>query len=210
MSATARSTISSTARISSRVRAKRATGRTCAPSSSASARSSGRWTTRSPTSRTTPASGIAGTTTSAKAGEMSVNLRELSQSLAFKFVVLLFIFMAVPLILYERFRAVDEEKNLLLVRSMQEEGRLIAVGMAPLLATFETKTANNAKDTFSKMSSGRGNVKLLFRPKSETNAGAFFYIAAAPPAPAEYLGQEMAEVVKTGILEVLRGTCPGG
>jgi two-component system sensor histidine kinase ChvG len=140
---------------------------------------------------------------------MAVNLRELSQSLAFKFVVLLLIFMAVPLILYERFRAVDEEKNLLLVRSMQEEGRLIAVGMAPLLATFATKTANNAKDTFSKMSSGRGNVKLLFRPKSETDAAAFFYIAAAPPAPAEYLSQEMTEMVKTGILDILRDTCQG-
>jgi two-component system sensor histidine kinase ChvG len=140
---------------------------------------------------------------------MPSKLRDLSRSLALKFIVLLVIFLAVPLILYEQFRAVDEEKNLLLLRSMQEEGRLIAIGMSPLLAKFQASSANALKYTLAKMALGRGNVKLLFRPKDTPDAGTFFYIGAAPPAPADYLNQEMAEMVKTGILEILRNTCEG-
>jgi two-component system sensor histidine kinase ChvG len=140
---------------------------------------------------------------------MLSRLRDLSQSLTLKFVVLVLVFLAVPLILYERFRAVDEEKNLLLVRTIQDEGRLIAVGVSPLLANFQASSANKIKYTLSQLALGRGNVKLLFRPKDATDAGSFFYIAAAPPAPADYLNKEMAEMLKTGILEILRDTCEG-
>jgi len=140
---------------------------------------------------------------------MLARLRDLSRSLAVRFVILLVIFLAVPVILYERFRAADEEKNALLMRSIQEEGRLIAVGLSPLLAGFQENAADSLKYTLAKMAIGRGNVKLLFRPKDAVDPGTFFYIAAAPPVSAEYLSREMAEMVKTGILDLLRDTCSG-
>lgn len=136
-------------------------------------------------------------------------VRAVWRSLAFKFVVLLSIFLAVPLVLYERFRAVDEEKNLLLVRTIQDEGRLIAAGIEPLLVNFQAGSANVVRSTLAKLAGGRGNAKVLFRPKNAVDPGSFFYIAAAPPASAEYLNQEMDEMVRTGILGMLLDTCEG-
>lgn len=136
-------------------------------------------------------------------------VRNVWRSLAFKFVILLSIFLAVPLVLYERFRAVDEDKNLLLVRTIQDEGRLIAVAVEPLLQNFQAGSANVVRSTLARLTGGHMNAKVLFRPKDATDPGSFFYIAAAPPATAEYLSQEMAEMVRTGILGMLLDTCEG-
>ena len=140
---------------------------------------------------------------------MLTKAKTVSRSLAIKFMVLLSIFLTVPIILYEQFRAVDKEKNELLMRSIQEEGRLIAVGISPLLNDFQAGSANTLKFTLAQLALGRGNAKLFFRPDRTTDAGSFFYIAAAPPVSSQYLTQDMAEMSKTGFLGLLRNTCEG-
>ena len=141
--------------------------------------------------------------------ELFARLRAVGRSLAFKFFLLLAIFLAVPLILYGRLRTIDEQKNTVLARSIQDEGNLIAITMSPLLASFQEGSANALKQKLVELAKGRGNAKLLFRPKNASDPGSFFYIASAPQASADYLGQEMAVLVKTGILDMLRYTCEG-
>ena len=141
--------------------------------------------------------------------EVVANVRTLWRSLAAKLVLLLMIFMAVPIIVYDRFRVADEEKNMLLGRSIQEEGRLIAVGLSPVFLQFHNGSAGALKESLARFAQGRGNVKLLYRPSSEEHSDKFYYIASSPPARADYLNREMFEMAKTGILEKLRDTCDG-
>ena len=141
--------------------------------------------------------------------EVLVKLRTLWRSLAAKLVLLLLIFMLVPVIVYDRFRAADEEKNQLLARSIQEEGRLIAVGLSPVFMQFHSGSATALAETLARFAQGRGNVKLLYRPNAEEHSDNFYYIAASPPARVEYLNSELAEMSKYGILEKLKDTCDG-
>ncbi len=138
-----------------------------------------------------------------------VKLRTLWRSLAAKLILLLLIFMSVPIIVYDRFRVADEEKNQLLARSIQEEGRLIAVGLSPVFLKFHDGSATALTETLARFAQGRGNVKLLYRPNAAEHTDKFYYIAASPPARVEYLNREMAEMTKTGILEKLKDTCDG-
>ena len=50
------------------------------------------------------------------------------RSLAAKVAVLALIFLAVPVIVYDRFRAADEAQKALLLRSVREQGRVMAAG----------------------------------------------------------------------------------
>ncbi|MGH6660528.1 MAG: hypothetical protein ACREB6_03240, partial [Rhodospirillales bacterium] len=60
---------------------------------------------------------------------------------AAKITVLLLIFLAVPVILYDQFRVANAEKNELLLANVRQQGRLIAEALRPLVGTFGPDTA---------------------------------------------------------------------
>lgn len=135
--------------------------------------------------------------------------RALWQSFAAKLTLLLAIFGAVPIVLYTQFETADADKNALLHRSVQEEGRLIAEALKPLLERFQGRSADRLSDALTQIGGARINVKLLFQPKGVAGPDSFFYIAASPAVPAEYLEKERADLVHAGILEKLKDTCTG-
>jgi two-component system sensor histidine kinase ChvG len=137
------------------------------------------------------------------------HLLALWQSFAAKLALLLVIFVAVPIVLYGQFHAADADKNTLLYRSVQEEGRLIAESLRPMLESFQAKSAVKLGDVLARIGGERINVKLLFRPAGVVGPNSFFYMAASPPLSTDYLEKEREDLLNAGILEKLRDTCEG-
>lgn len=137
-------------------------------------------------------------------------VQRIAASLLAKLVLIAIIFVACPTIIYIKFRQADAEKNELLLRGVQEQGRLVASGLAPLLGRFDAKTAAALRAPLDRLSQGRLNIKVFLRPANLPGSdGGFFYVAAAPTSPPEYLAKERQELIDTGILDLLKGTCEG-
>ena len=135
-------------------------------------------------------------------------LPKIASSIAAKLGVILVVFVACPLIIYFEFKNADEEKNALLLRNVQEQGRLIARGLEPFLISSATETLPKVRQELERLSENQLKVRLLFRPQSAETEN-FFYIASVPPVSAEHLQRERRELIDTGILARLRDSCAG-
>lgn len=140
----------------------------------------------------------------------SLNAGTLWRSFATKLALLVAVLVTVPVVLYFQFRAADEERSALLQRSVQEEGRLIATALTPILAAFRGETADEIGAQLAHVGGPENNVKLLFRPAAAGGNGGIFYIAAHPAPTSDYIERDRAELVSTGILDELSNTCAGG
>src|SRR5690606_31916317 len=109
----------------------------------------------------------------------------------------------VPAIMFLQFRTIDSEKDALLFRSVNREGKLIAAALSPLLECFGAESAERLGPAVARLGGEATNIKLLFRPDGANTPGNFFYIAATPPVPADRLEQERDELSRTGIFEQL-------
>jgi two-component system sensor histidine kinase ChvG len=135
-------------------------------------------------------------------------LPKIASSIAAKLAVILVVFVACPLMIYFEFRNADEEKNALLLRNVQEQGRLIARALEPMLVSAEPDVLPKVNQELERLSQNQIKVRLLFRPQA-AEPDNFFYVASVPPVAASYLQQERGELIKTGILERLRDSCAG-
>lgn len=135
-------------------------------------------------------------------------LPKIASSIAAKLGVILVVFVACPLIIYFEFKNADEEKNALLLRNVQEQGRLIARGLEPLLGSDSADALPKVRQELERLSENQLKVRLLFRPQA-ADSDNFFYIASVPPVAADFLQQERKELIETGILERLRDSCAG-
>lgn len=142
-------------------------------------------------------------------GEEPPRVLGLWRSFATKLALLVLTFAAIPVALYSQFQAADSDKNSVLLRSVQEEGRLIAETLRPLLHSFQGGAAREIGDRLAKVGGDRILVKLLFRPRGVPGQNRFFLIASNPRVSAEYQEKERDELFRTGILEKVRGTCEG-
>lgn len=137
-------------------------------------------------------------------------IQRVAASLLAKLVLIAVIFVACPTIIYIKFRQADSEKNELLLRGVQEQGRLVANALLPYLTRFDGKTAAALRAPLDRLSEGHLNIKVFLRPVNLPGPkGGFFYVAAAPTAPPEYLAKDRQELIDTGILDLLTGTCEG-
>lgn len=130
-----------------------------------------------------------------------------SRSFAVRIVVLVTIFFAVPIILYGEFRSADSEKNRLLLESVEVQGRIIAETLRPLVDKVDGTTMRNIAQTVLRLGVAGPNIKLLYRPRTETSSTAFFYVASAPAVSAEYLEAERKDLLEAGILDRLKDSC---
>lgn len=135
-------------------------------------------------------------------------LPKIASSIAAKLGVILVVFIACPLIIYFEFRTANAEKNALLLRNVQEQGRLLARGLEPLLAAGTAEALPKLRQELERLSENQLKIRLLFRPQT-AELDNFFYIASVPPVAANYLQQERQDLIDTGILERLRDTCAG-
>lgn len=138
-----------------------------------------------------------------------LRLRPIFNSLAVNAVILVVIFVACPTIVYFELRAASREKTELLIQSIQEQGRLIAVALSPSLRRFGGGQLPDLQKQLSEMVSGSTKVKVLFRPKAPATPAGFFYVASEPAVSAAYLDDEREHLVRTGIFNELENSCAG-
>lgn len=132
---------------------------------------------------------------------------QLVRSLAAKLTLLILIFITVPVILFSQFEAADSEKNLLLRRAVEEQGRMISETLRPLLARFPEQSPSDLRQAIERWGGDHINIKLLVRPKGNFDSESLFYVASAPPVSAEYLEDERERLIATGVLNKLEETC---
>src|SRR5216683_2181382 len=202
-----KSTTSFMARISSPAMGMRGIAPMSVLSSSGSARNSAMSTPSSSTSTITPDSATVGSLiprVPSRAGRIR-RRAPLYRSLAVKTVLLTVIFLAVPLILYAQFKAADEEKQALLLRSVREQGRLIGQALLPLLVAGDRQGLPQLGHELARFADDHTNIKLLLAPPG----GGFFYIASSPAVPPAHLDIEREKLRQEGVLDNLAASCEG-
>lgn len=131
-------------------------------------------------------------------------------SVAAKVAMVIVVFFAVPLLLYDQFRAADMDQRRLLLDSLESQGRMIGEVLRPQLMDYDGEALRGIAETLERLGGMDGmNIKLLLRPVGAENPDAFYYIASGPPVSGEYLEKEREELVETGVLERLHDTCAG-
>ncbi|MFC4351335.1 sensor histidine kinase [Fodinicurvata halophila] len=136
-------------------------------------------------------------------------LSRIPRSLAAKFLLLLLIFIAVPVIIYGQLRLADQERATLLLRSVQEQGWLVGRSLRPFLERFEGQDAMVLHETLSDLGVRGMRVRLLFRPEGEQGYDSFYYVASSQSQAAEQLEAELEELITPDILGQLEDTCRG-
>ena len=114
-------------------------------------------------------------------------------------------FGAVPVLVYDQFRAANDETNRLLVASIEAQGKLIAEALRPELETADGAAMTALARAVQRLGTLGPEIKLLFRP--EAVAGSFFYVASSPTVSAQYLERERQELVRLGVLDRVPPSC---
>ena len=161
-------------------------------------------------SKTIPASGTAGARRRAKVRSAVGRLEQVWRSFAAKIFALVVIFFAVPLILYDQFRAADAEKNRLLLESVEVQGRLAAETLRPLVGSVDGQAMHTIAQTVQHLGDAGSNIKLLFRPQNAPSNQSFYYVASSPAVSAQYLEQERQGSAQRRRARPSRGFLRGG
>jgi two-component system sensor histidine kinase ChvG len=128
------------------------------------------------------------------------------RSLAAKVTVLALIFLAVPLIVYQRFSEADEAQKVLLLRSVRDQGRVMAQALVPLLSDSAHPDLPQLSRVLARLGDDITNVKLLFSPADRPG---FYYVASWPAVSSAQLAVERDGLVREGVLGRLAATCQG-
>jgi two-component system sensor histidine kinase ChvG len=134
-------------------------------------------------------------------------LRLFSGSLTAKLLLLAIVFLVVPAILYGRFESADRERQELLLRNLQIQGRLVAQSLEGNLQSLGPKAVIEAAKVVDELGRGELRIKLLLRPKEQGDS--FFYVAASPHVDPAYLKAEQQSLIDTGVLANLEQSCGG-
>jgi two-component system sensor histidine kinase ChvG len=126
-------------------------------------------------------------------------------SLVAKAALLAAIFLFVPLILYDQFRAADQQKRDLMMASVRDQGEIVAVAMLPLLTANEEPNLPAIGQELARFGNKLTTIKLLLRPASGT--GGFFYVASSAALSIEALEVERARLKDQGVLGQLEESC---
>ena len=129
------------------------------------------------------------------------------RSLISKILLLLVVFIAVPVILYNEFRRADQEKQVLLSESLQEQGRLMAESLRPLLQQQGASPLLALPKEVKRLAAPGTGVRVLYRPKDQVGAEGFYFVAAEPAVPPAFLERERDALIERGVLGNLVSTC---
>lgn len=129
-------------------------------------------------------------------------------SFAARGILLGILFVALPVLLYEVFRVADDQRQQLMLTSIQTTGLTVGRAIAPRLARAETAPNFRLSEELTPFQQESLLIRLLFKPAQPAEAG-FLLVAAAPavaPAEAELVRARLAE---TGVLDRLGESCAG-
>ena len=133
----------------------------------------------------------------------------IERSLASKLVLLTIVFVAVPLALYQTFVQAENERQELLLQNVQEQGRLVAVGLEPLLRQTEPSPLLALPDRIKEMAGPTTLIDVLLRPADRSGVDNFFYVAAVPPVTPDALTYKREQLTRQGVLDNVTETCIG-
>ena len=133
----------------------------------------------------------------------------MERSLAGKLILLIIVFLAVPVALYQTFVQAENERQQLLLHNVQEQGRLVAIGLEPLLEQTEPSPLLALPDRLKEMAGPNTLVDMLLRPADRTGVDNFFYVAAVPPVTADALTYKREQLMRQGVLDNVTETCIG-
>jgi len=120
--------------------------------------------------------------------------------------LLVAIFLAVPLIVYDQFRAADRATANLLLQSVREQGRVMAQALQPMVAGTDKPSIPDLGRALERFASDTTRVKVIYQPAGKTE---FYYVASWPAVSAAQLDNERSELAQQGILDRLSATCEG-
>lgn len=141
------------------------------------------------------------------AGSLSERIVRIGQSFLTKMVVSVVIFAVVPVLIYDLLDRADGERNALLLRTMQEESRLVSEALFPHLEEFSPGVAEDLTEILSKLAAGGSTIKILFRPTGSHNPKSFFFVASHPPISGDLLEVEQKRVAGTDLLSQISDSC---
>ena len=129
-------------------------------------------------------------------------------SFAARGILLAVLFVALPVLLYEVFRVADDQRQQLLLTSIQTTGLTVGRAIAPRLARAETAPNFRLGEELTPFQQEGIALRLLFKPAQPAEAG-FLLVAGAPAvAPAE-AEQVRARLAESGALDRLGESCAG-
>ncbi|HLW28925.1 MAG TPA: HAMP domain-containing sensor histidine kinase [Kiloniellales bacterium] len=140
---------------------------------------------------------------------MTRTLARVWRSLAAKLLILLAIFVAVPVVLYGPFRLADEERNTLLLQSVQQQGWLVGRSLRPYLERFQGNDASVLQETIADLGSEGVKVRLLLRPSEAAGSNSFFLVASTDRLDTQAMERELEQLIATDVLHTLEETCEG-
>lgn len=132
------------------------------------------------------------------------------RSFAAKLLAVGAIFTAVPVLLYMQLQSANHERNQLMLTVVQEQGRLTAEALIPVLEKFKPRNADQLPAALDRLGGKSLNVKILFRPTTAKGVSNFLFVAAYPQIGGEDLKKVQTELETLGILERLPASCEGG
>src|SRR3546814_17306830 len=105
--------------------------------------------------------------------------------------------------IYGQFEEANEDKRMLLLRTVQEQGRLIVQSMARDLQTIKPEAIPDLSARLAGFGDENLKLKLLFRPETAPADTDFFFVASSPRLSSENRDQEQADLMRSGTLDKL-------
>ncbi|MEO3433412.1 HAMP domain-containing sensor histidine kinase [Inquilinus sp. CAU 1745] len=131
------------------------------------------------------------------------------RSLALRLIVLVVVFVAMPILIYQQFEAADEDKQTLLLDSAQRQGQLIAAALGPRLKSASNGIPADLSDDLALLADDGTRIRLLLLPSRASGVSGFFYVASAPQVSIGFMDAEREELMARGILDRLAMSCEG-
>jgi two-component system sensor histidine kinase ChvG len=135
------------------------------------------------------------------------SLWRLFHSVVGKFILMLIVFVTVPVMLYTEFRQADHDRQTLILKSVREQGRIIAESLRPLIEREGPSPLPELNREVKRYATAQSGVKVLFRPAEEARAQAFYFVAAEPTLAAAELAVERDSLVERGVFDNLVQSC---
>jgi two-component system sensor histidine kinase ChvG len=126
-----------------------------------------------------------------------------------RLLALLVVFAAVPVVLYRFFDTADAEKRVLLLQTIQDQGRIVTAALRPTLENLQRGDLPGIAEILRGIAGERLRVRVFFRHEDLTGVEGFFYVAAEPPIENQTLDTERADLVRTGVLSQIASSCVG-
>jgi two-component system, OmpR family, sensor histidine kinase ChvG len=133
--------------------------------------------------------------------------RRVERSLASKLILLIIVFLAVPVALYQTFKESEQDRQALLIEGTQERGRLVGLGLRPILEQKDPLLT--ISDELQRFGSPSTRLKVLFRPAAQQDLKSFFFVAASPVVSSDALQREQQELLQQGIFDNVSDACTG-